>query len=66
MFQLLGNILTWNGILSSKTVKSLGLDGLLNRYIMMALFNSPINDDTMLKIQVVSSHSQTNNILSLL
>uniref|UniRef100_A0A452GUK7 GCF C-terminal domain-containing protein n=1 Tax=Gopherus agassizii TaxID=38772 RepID=A0A452GUK7_9SAUR len=38
--KLLGNFLQWYGILSNKTLQELSIDGLLNRYILMAFQNS--------------------------
>ncbi len=53
-FQLLGNILQWQGLLSDPLLRELGLDGLLNRYMVLALMNSPVSNDSVRKCQVVS------------
>ncbi|CAG2185425.1 GCFC [Mytilus edulis] len=53
--KLLGNILSWHGILSSKVLHSLALDGLLNRYIILGLCNSPIGQETIQKCQSIIS-----------
>lgn len=54
-FQLLGNFLQWYGILSNKTLQELSIDGLLNRYILMAFQNSEYGDDSIKKAQSVSN-----------
>ena len=54
VFQLLGNILAWHGILSDRVLRELALDGLLNRYVMLALMNSPPGMETVQKCAVVS------------
>lgn len=53
-FQLLGNFLQWYGILSNKALQELSIDGLLNRYILMAFQNSEYGDDSIKKAQSVS------------
>ena len=53
--KLLGNVLSWYGILSSKVLHSLALDGLLNRYIILGLCNSPIGQETIQKCQSIIS-----------
>lgn len=40
IFQLFRNILLWNGLLQDDTLQELGLGKLLNRYLMIALFNA--------------------------
>ena len=52
-WQLLGNILSWHGILSNQMMRSLSLDGLLNRYIILGLCNSGLNKETIQKCQSV-------------
>ena len=54
LFQLLGNILSWHGILSDRVLRELALDGLLNRYVMLALINSPPGKESIEKCNVVS------------
>nr|XP_056714457.1 PAX3- and PAX7-binding protein 1 [Euleptes europaea] len=53
--KLLGNFLQWHGILSNKTLQELSIDGLLNRYILMAFQNSECGDDSIKKAQHVIS-----------
>nr|XP_003219082.2 PREDICTED: PAX3- and PAX7-binding protein 1 [Anolis carolinensis] len=53
--KLLGNFLQWYGILSNKTLQELAIDGLLNRYILMAFQNSEYGDDSIKKAQSVIS-----------
>uniref|UniRef100_A0A8C0LMC6 PAX3 and PAX7 binding protein 1 n=1 Tax=Canis lupus dingo TaxID=286419 RepID=A0A8C0LMC6_CANLU len=50
---LLGNFLQWYGIFSNKTLQELSIDGLLNRYILMAFQNSEYGDDSIKKAQNV-------------
>ena len=57
--QLLGNFLSWHGILSTAVLQNLALDGLLNRYIIFSLHNSFINKEALSKCQTVSSLSLT-------
>ncbi|NXL30122.1 PAXB1 protein, partial [Glaucidium brasilianum] len=51
--KLLGNFLQWYGILSNKTLQELSIDGLLNRYILMAFQNSECGEDSIKKAQSV-------------
>ncbi|XP_030661977.1 PAX3- and PAX7-binding protein 1 isoform X2 [Nomascus leucogenys] len=51
--ELLGNFLQWYGIFSNKTLQELSIDGLLNRYILMAFQNSEYGDDSIKKAQNV-------------
>nr|XP_022293371.1 PAX3- and PAX7-binding protein 1-like isoform X2 [Crassostrea virginica] len=53
--KLLGNILSWHGILSNQMLRSLSLDGLLNRYIILGLCNSGLNKETIQKCQSIIS-----------
>ncbi|XP_056016602.1 PAX3- and PAX7-binding protein 1-like isoform X2 [Ostrea edulis] len=53
--KLLGNILSWHGILSNQMLRSLSLDGLLNRYIILGLCNSGVNKETIQKCQSIIS-----------
>ncbi|XP_036204101.1 PAX3- and PAX7-binding protein 1 isoform X4 [Myotis myotis] len=53
--ELLGNFLQWYGIFSNKTLQELSIDGLLNRYILMAFQNSEYGDDSIKKAQNVIS-----------
>ena len=52
--QLLGNILSWHGLVGTQLLQRLALDGLLNRYIVLGLANSHVNRHSMEKCQAVS------------
>ncbi|KAG7267358.1 hypothetical protein CRUP_030957 [Coryphaenoides rupestris] len=52
--ELLGNILQFEGILSSSCVRELALDSTLNRYILSALQTTDSEDDSVLKCQQVA------------
>ncbi|XP_072302194.1 PAX3- and PAX7-binding protein 1 isoform X2 [Eucyclogobius newberryi] len=51
--KLLGNILEWEGVLSTSTLKDMALDSILNRYIVSALQTSDSTEDNILKCQKV-------------
>ncbi|XP_042287627.1 PAX3- and PAX7-binding protein 1 [Thunnus albacares] len=51
--KLLGNILQWEGILSSSCLRDLALDSTLNRYILSALQTTDTNEDNVHKCQKV-------------
>ncbi|KAM8975478.1 PAX3- and PAX7-binding protein 1 isoform 2-T2 [Pelodytes ibericus] len=51
--KLLGNFLKWHGVLSNKTLQELAIDGLLNRYILMAFQNNENGEDCIRKAQNV-------------
>ncbi|XP_067113629.1 PAX3- and PAX7-binding protein 1 isoform X1 [Osmerus mordax] len=51
--KLLGNILQWDGVLSSSTLKELALDSTLNRYILSALQSCHTGDEGIAKSQKV-------------
>ncbi|XP_070700402.1 PAX3- and PAX7-binding protein 1 [Pempheris klunzingeri] len=51
--KLLGNILQWEGILSSSCLRDLALDSTLNRYILSALQTTDIGEDNVPKCQKV-------------
>uniref|UniRef100_A0A8C5N263 PAX3 and PAX7 binding protein 1 n=1 Tax=Leptobrachium leishanense TaxID=445787 RepID=A0A8C5N263_9ANUR len=51
--KLLGNFLKWHGVLSNKTLQELALDGLLNRYILMAFQNTENGEDGIKKAHSV-------------
>ncbi|KAK3577424.1 hypothetical protein CHS0354_032273 [Potamilus streckersoni] len=53
--KLLGNILSWHGILANKVLQGLGLDGILNRYIILGLHSTPFNTETLQKCQAIVS-----------
>lgn len=64
--QLLGNILQWDGILSTSCLKDLALDSTLNRYILSALQTTDTAEENVHKCQKVScfwSYSSVDNIL---
>ncbi|XP_029303358.1 LOW QUALITY PROTEIN: PAX3- and PAX7-binding protein 1 [Cottoperca gobio] len=51
--KLLGNILQWEGILSSSCLRDLALDSTLNRYILCALQTTDTGEDNVPKCQKV-------------
>ncbi|KAM4699586.1 PAX3- and PAX7-binding protein 1 [Discoglossus pictus] len=51
--KLLGNFLKWHGVLSNKTLQELAIDGLLNRYILMAFQNNENGEDSIKKAHSV-------------
>eukprot|EP00079_Xenopus_tropicalis_P033121 XP_017946892.1 PREDICTED: PAX3- and PAX7-binding protein 1 isoform X2 [Xenopus tropicalis] len=51
--KLLGNFLKWHGVLSNKALQELSVDGLLNRYILMAFQNNENGEDSIKKAQSV-------------
>ncbi|XP_037603683.1 PAX3- and PAX7-binding protein 1 [Sebastes umbrosus] len=51
--KLLGNILQWDGILSSSCLRDLALDSTLNRYVLSALQTTDTADDNVAKCQKV-------------
>ncbi|KAM7374384.1 hypothetical protein PAMP_007042 [Pampus punctatissimus] len=51
--KLLGNILQWEGILSSSCLRDLALDSTLNRYILSALQTTDTSEDNVQKCQKV-------------
>nr|XP_033806465.1 PAX3- and PAX7-binding protein 1 [Geotrypetes seraphini] len=51
--KLLENFLQWNGILSNKCLQDLAVDGLLNRYILIAFQNSENGEESLKKAQSV-------------
>ncbi|KAM5180015.1 PAX3- and PAX7-binding protein 1 isoform 2-T2 [Mantella aurantiaca] len=53
--KLLGNFLKWYGVLSNKCLQELAIDGLLNRYILMAFQNNESGEDSIKKAQNVIS-----------
>ncbi|XP_066289415.1 PAX3- and PAX7-binding protein 1-like isoform X2 [Branchiostoma lanceolatum] len=53
--KLLGNMLQWHSILAREPLMELCVDGLLNRYMLLALQNSEVNDDSIEKSQKIIS-----------
>ncbi|XP_068126577.1 PAX3- and PAX7-binding protein 1 [Hyperolius riggenbachi] len=51
--KLLGNFTKWHGVLSNRCVQELAIDGLLNRYILMAFQNNESGEDSIKKAQSV-------------
>ncbi|CAJ0924199.1 unnamed protein product [Ranitomeya imitator] len=51
--KLLGNFLKWYGVLSNKSLQELAIDGLLNRYILMAFQNNENGEESIKKAQCV-------------
>eukprot|EP00058_Branchiostoma_floridae_P004282 XP_002589770.1 hypothetical protein BRAFLDRAFT_115258 [Branchiostoma floridae] len=52
---LLGNMLQWHSILAREPLMELCVDGLLNRYMLLALQNSEVNEDSIEKSQKIIS-----------
>lgn len=50
----MGNILRWEGLLSSARLQELAIDGLLNRYLLLALQHSHLYYDSLEKVKAVS------------
>ncbi|KAK7107892.1 PAX3- and PAX7-binding protein 1-like isoform X2 [Littorina saxatilis] len=53
--KLLGNILSWHGLVGTQLLQRLALDGLLNRYIVLGLANSHVDRHSMEKCQTIIS-----------
>ncbi|XP_066554837.1 intron Large complex component GCFC2 [Amia ocellicauda] len=53
--KLLGNITLWDGLVPEDTIKELGLDKLLNRYIMMTLMNTLPDGDNVERCKKVAA-----------
>ena len=58
--QLLGNITSWEGVLSCEAVQQLSVDGLLNRYLLLSLQNCPVDASTVKKTRAVSTSSSSS------
>lgn len=53
--KLLGSIMSWHGIISTSILQNLALDGLLNRYVILGLCNSVVNQETIQKCHSIVS-----------
>ncbi|CAH1800187.1 unnamed protein product, partial [Owenia fusiformis] len=53
LIKLMGNILCWQGILSTELVQELSLYGVLNRYLLLAFANSEVNQESLEKCQQI-------------
>ncbi|XP_059152632.1 PAX3- and PAX7-binding protein 1-like [Physella acuta] len=53
--KLLGNMLSWNRLISALVLQKLALSGLLNRYIVIGLVSSHINREALHKCQAIIS-----------
>ncbi|KAM4047704.1 PAX3- and PAX7-binding protein 1 [Anomaloglossus baeobatrachus] len=51
--KLLGNFLKWYGVLSNKSLQELAIDGLLNRYLLVAFQNNENGGESIWKAQRV-------------
>ncbi|XP_043918635.1 intron Large complex component GCFC2 [Protopterus annectens] len=51
--KLLGNIIQWDGLIPKQPLQELGLDKLLNRYIVITLLNMPPGTDNVQKCRKV-------------
>ncbi|KAG8518750.1 GC-rich sequence DNA-binding factor 2, partial [Galemys pyrenaicus] len=54
--KLFHNILLWNGLLPDDTLRELGLEKLLNRYLIIALLNAIPGPDVVKKCNQVAAH----------
>nr|XP_054753883.1 mitogen-activated protein kinase kinase kinase 15-like [Lytechinus pictus] len=54
--KLLGNLLSWHGLVAKEQLLELAIDGLLNRYLLLSLNNSDIDESSIAKCdRIVSS-----------
>lgn len=53
--KLMGNILKWEGLLSSARLQELAVDGLLNRYLLLALQHSHLYYDSLEKVKAIAA-----------
>ncbi|XP_071819280.1 PAX3- and PAX7-binding protein 1-like [Apostichopus japonicus] len=53
--KLLGNVLSWHGLVDQQVLIEIALDGLLNRYILLSLQNSDVNEESLAKCQRIVS-----------
>ena len=51
----MGNILKWEGLISSARLQEMAVDGLLNRYLLLALQHSHLYYDSLEKAKAVST-----------
>lgn len=51
--QLLGNVLSWHGLVDQQVLIEIAVDGLLNRYILLSLQNSEVDEESLAKCQRV-------------
>ena len=49
----MGNILRWEGLISSARLQEMAVDGLLNRYLLLALQHSHLYYDSLEKAKAV-------------
>ena len=54
--QLMGHILRWEGLISSARLQEMAVDGLLNRYLLLALQHSHLYFDSLEKAKAVSTY----------
>ena len=52
--QLLGNLLSWHGLVVKEQLLELAIDGLLNRYLLLSLNNSDVDEASIAKCDRVS------------
>ncbi|XP_030850781.1 PAX3- and PAX7-binding protein 1 isoform X1 [Strongylocentrotus purpuratus] len=54
--KLLGNLLSWHGLVNKEQLLELAIDGLLNRYLLLSLNNSDVDESSIAKCdRIVSS-----------
>lgn len=61
--QLMAVVLQWQDVISPRLVQEMALDRILNRYLVLALQNCPVGQDSLIKCQAVSG--RTNESLFL-
>lgn len=49
--KLLGNVLSWHGLVDQQVLIEIAVDGLLNRYILLSLQNSEVDEESLAKCQ---------------
>lgn len=52
--KLLGNVLSWHGLVDQQVLIEIALDGLLNRYILLSLQNSDVDEESLAKCQKIA------------
>lgn len=51
----MGNILRWEGLISSARLQEMAVDGLLNRYLLLALQHSHLYYDSLEKAKAITA-----------
>lgn len=50
-------VLQWQDVISPRLVQEMALDRILNRYLVLALQNCPVGQDSLIKCQAVSGQN---------